>query len=260
MHLILYIALPIFIIIITFIVFVLYKKTISFSEKTLFVATAIVFFLPILFYLFDLFNVPTNIGLFYNTSSDRWFEFLITYISTIIGTLVSSLVIIITLLVQLKKQEESNKEDKRIANYPIFDYQIASGFIHLCRYSHNIKFKEQSYGEIFTSFKIENIGLNHARNIKIQIFVDDKEDEEFSFGGHQFFIKKGTSVWISLIFNKYSEDKRTENNVKITVKYDDLLNNNYRQTIAFKLKTNSENSFMSKIEEVEVDNEILITK
>ena len=260
MNLIIYAILPITAVIVVNMIPKLYKKMNTFTEKALLWTVIIVFFSPVFFYLLDVFNIPTNIGMFNNTIPSRWVDFLITYISTIIGTLVSSLVIIITLIIQLKKQEKSNNEDKRIANYPIFDYEIVSGSIRLCKYSHNIKFKEQSYGEIFTSFKIENIGLNHARNIKIRISVDDKKDEEFSFGGHQFFIKKGDTVWINLIFNKYNDTKITKNDVKIEVKYDDLLNNNYKQTISFILKTDSKNSFMATIEDVKVNNEILVAK
>ncbi len=75
---------------------------------------------------------------------------------------------------------------------------------------------------------MENIGLNHSKNINILIKVDEKEDRKFSLNGHQSFIKKNETVCIDLILTLNNNNHRK---IIVEVYYEDLLNNKYMQRI-----------------------------
>lgn len=254
----LYILLPIITITIVLFILYLYKKNI-FEEKILLWILIIIFLLPVIFYIIDKFNIPTKMGMFQNTNSERWFNFFIEYMSTIIGTIVSSLVVVFTLVIQLKKQNESEQEEKRINNIPILDYEIRNDINVICKYAHDIKDNSKDYKEYPIFFHIKNIGLNHARNIEIQVTIDKVKDKEFNFEGHKNFIKKEEEIWIKLIAHLHFEEKKVSNKkCTITIKYSDLLNNNYQQNISFILHYDENQYYKLQIQDIKVDNEKLI--
>ena len=54
----------------------LYKRTTSKIEKTIYIVLMIIYFIPIIIFLFDKFDIPTRIGYTSNIDTDRWFKFI----------------------------------------------------------------------------------------------------------------------------------------------------------------------------------------
>lgn len=238
---------------------ILYKKASNNLEKFLFILLIFVFFIPLGIYYLDLYDLPTKFRLIKNVDIDRWFEFIISYVSTIIGTLVSSFIVIILTLKQINIQRDSEKEEKRLENKPIMDYEFTNNLNAISKYYHT--FDIDNDGELYNSFfKINNIGMNHARNVFFKIAIDGTEYEMFSFGGHQFFIKKEEFVWINFQFCIKSINENDIKDICIKVLYDDLLSNSYEQCITAKLEFKYEKNHKIKmfINELNVENEKVI--
>ncbi|MEE3343556.1 MAG: hypothetical protein VZS44_05655 [Bacilli bacterium] len=204
----------------------MYKESQSPTERVLYILFLFVYFIPIIVYLLDRYNVPTTLGIANGINMNRWFEFISSYIIGIIGAIISGVFVVLITLKQIKTQIESNKEDKRIENAPIFNYSFHS---LSSRYNYNHTIEIGEYGDTYhLYFKMENIGLNHSKNINILIKVDEKEDRKFSLNGYQSFIKKNETVCIDLILTLNNNNHRK---IIVEVYYEDLLNNKYMQRI-----------------------------
>lgn len=231
----------------------MYKESQSPTERVLYILFLFVYFIPIIVYLLDRYNVPTILGFANGININRWFEFVSSYIIGIIGAIISGVFVVLITLKQIRTQIKSNKEDKRIENAPIFDYSFRSS-ISRCNYSHTIELGE--YGDTYhLSFKMENIGLNHSKNINVLIKVDEKEDRKFSLNGHQSFIRKNETVWIDLILNLNNNNQRK---IVVEVYYEDLLSNKYIQRINIIIIPINKNRSSLKIDEFNVENAELL--
>lgn len=218
----------------------MYKQSRSLVERTLYILFLIVYFIPIIIYYLDKYDIPTKLGYTNGIDTNRWFDFVSSYIVGIVGAIISGVILVLITLKQIRIQIENNNDDKRIQNAPIFDYVLSNQITVNCKYNHEIKLKED--GDLHhVFFKIENIGLNHGRNINILIKVDDEIDRDFSLNRYQAFIRKEEFVWIDLIFRL---DVNNENNRKIVIEvyYDDLISNRYVQKINANFKTIKDNS------------------
>lgn len=224
----------------------MYKESKSFVERILYILFLIVYFIPIIIYYLDRYDIPTKFGYTNGIETNRWFEFVSSYIVGIVGAIISGVILVLITLKQIRIQIENNNDDKRIQNAPIFDYILSNQITVNCKYNHEIKLKEDGdLHHIF--FKIENIGLNHGRNINILIKVDDEVDRAFSLNGYQSFIRKEEFVWIDLIFHL---DVNNENDRKIVIEvyYDDLINNRYVQKINANFKTIKDNTKSTRLD------------
>ena len=142
----------------------MYKKSESFAEQVAYFALLIICFMPVIMFYLDIFDVPTLLGFAKTINTDRWFEFISSCIVGIIGALISGLILVLITLKQISIQIKNNNDDKRIQNAPIFDYALRNPVAETCKYNHEIKLKEDGV-PFHVFFNIENIGLNHARNI-----------------------------------------------------------------------------------------------
>ena len=234
----------------------MYKKSNGLVERVLYIVFLIVYFIPILVYYLDKYDIPTKIGYFNSMDTNRWFDFVSSYLISIVASIISGAILVLITIRQIKIQIDSNNDDKRIQNAPIFDYALSNNLLASCKYSHSIEIGEQGkHTHIF--FKLENIGLNHSRNINVLIKVDGKKDRKFSLNGYQSFIRKNEFVWIDLIFS-LDRNKKAKRKVTIEVYYNDMINNKYVQRINAVFNLENDKNEKIVITDYNVDNEELI--
>lgn len=230
------ICVTIFLIIITAImvykIYKEYKRNETIDIKVIFWLFLFIIFIPILVYYIDKCDVLSNYGWFENSSSDRWFSFFETYFSSLISAAIAAVVLIVMTIHQLNLDREKNLFDKRIQNAPIFKYEISNLKVPVdleCMIFNKIE------GNLYSLFlNIENLGLNHARDIEFEIYDDIIEKaQKFKFDT-QSFLRKDYNKSVRFIFNYDYDNEIQKNNVKkikIIVSYQDLLNNSYEQEI-----------------------------
>lgn len=197
----------------------------------------IMLFSPLVIYYADLYDIPTKIGLMKNIDTNRWFDFSSTYVSTIIGTLVSSLIVIITVIKQIEVQNDSSKEDKRIANSPLMKFYIKNDYEKEAKQ----EFIFNSEGKVYNIFLgIENIGLNHAKKIEIELYCkDDEWERSFKIENEQSILKKDEIYWFDFVINNNKKSKK-DKDLNISISYYDMLNNKYEQKIYLKYSVSDE--------------------
>lgn len=234
----------------------MFKKSNGLVERVLYIVFLIVYFIPIVVYYLDRYDIPTKVGYFNNIDTTRWFDFFTAYLISVVASIISGSILVLLTIKQIKIQVDSNNDDKRIQNAPVFDYALSNSITANCKYSHSIEIGEKGT-EQHVFFKIENIGLNHSRNINVLIKVDGKKDRKFSLNGYQSFIRKNEFVWIDLIL-MLDMNKKTKRKITIEVYYDDLINNKYVQKInaVFELDIYKKDKIV--ITDFNVDNEELI--
>lgn len=209
-----------------------YQKSETIDEKVIFWLVLFIIAVPIFVYYLDRGDIISEIGWFENSNSDRWFNFFETHFSSLVSALIAAVVLIIMTIHQLNLDREKNNLDKRIQNAPIFRYEINN--LHI---STNLEYQviNKIEGNPYSLFlNIENLGLNHARNIEFEVYDDIiKTGQKFKFD-IQSFLRKDDHKLVRFIFNyKYDSENQKNNNkkIKIIVSYQDLLNNNYKQEI-----------------------------
>ena len=198
--------------------------------RILYWSALVIIFVPILIYVVDKFNIPTKYHYLDNVNANNWFSFIGMYASAILGSFMSGIILVLITFKQIKEQAEDNKEAKRIENMPIIDCKITDEiYKYKSNYQHSVILKET--GKAYNLFmKLQNIGLNHAKDLEFLVKVDGEEDKRFSFGGRKSFLKKEESVCIRFIFNLdcKASVKRT---INFCIYYTDLLGNLYEKEI-----------------------------
>lgn len=209
-----------------------YRSSKNINFKSAFWIILIVVIIPILVFLVDSYDVISKWGWFENSSSDRWFSFFETYFSTIVSAVIAAVVLILMTNHQLEIEREKDLFDKRIQNQPVFRYEIGNLYKPtdiICSIVNKID------GNTYSLFlDIENLGLNHAKNVEFEVFDGcTKKGQKFKFD-KQSFLKKDECKSLRFDFNyKYDFDNQKNNNkeIRLILRYDDLLNNSYEQVI-----------------------------
>jgi len=206
------------------------KKINNFSEKILTILGVVIISSFFGFYLLDKYNIPTILGYSKYVDSNRWFNFFSQNIASIIGTIISGVFLLLITQKQIKAQIDTDKETKRIENAPLLKYDITN-------LRREYDYKEYTFGKgriynIF--FEIENCGLNHARQLKFELYIDNKKRIESCVKQYQSILKKGEIVTFDFVldydFNKENEELNRKK-AQIIVYYKDLMNNSYIQKI-----------------------------
>lgn len=256
------------VVLVIFTVFMIYKlykdyqnsKTIN--DKIIFWIAFFVIAIPIIIYYLDRCNIASKYGWFNESNSDRWFSFVETYLSSLVSAIIGAVALIVMTIHQLNLEREKNSEDKRIQNAPIFRYEIDNLHIPTELEYQVINNIEGNPYSLFLN--VENLGLNHAKNINFNVYDDIiKEPQLFKFDT-QSFLKKDDSKLVRFIFNYKYDSKNQKNNkknIKIKVIYQDLLNNNYYQEINIYVEvTNKSGSqyggYQLYIVSTEIENEV----
>lgn len=151
----------------------IYIKLETIYDKVLCIILVIAVFTPLIIYYCDRYNIASKMQYTKNVNVNMWFEFLTNYIGTIVGTIISSLVVVLLTIKQIQIQKEELRENKRIENMPIFKYYISSEMdINVPVVLTILENGGNDYNLFLT---IENIGLNPSKNVKYELFVNDKK-------------------------------------------------------------------------------------
>lgn len=204
----------------------LIDKAQSIYEKITIILVFIILVIPFFLYIVDYYNIPTKFSFTKSVELKRWVDFIFNYTAIIAGSVVSGIILLIITLLQIESQNKSNKEDRRINNLPIIDYDIklycddtTIPKIDLCKENNN------QLLEVYIELK--NIGMNIVRksfiNIKTDLLNDDYDYELPNRG----LIKKDDKN--GLIFRMPKDNDEIE--IRFIVKYQDILFNWYQQEV-----------------------------
>jgi len=241
-----------------------YKKCETGGEKIIFIFYVIIVAIPIILYYLDLWNIPSRLNLMKNIDSQNWLGFLFTYVSTIVSSVIGVTASIYIAFIQIRKNNEDNerrdKENLRIQNMPLLKYCIDTE--RKCeRNSSDRIITSVKYGETFElNFSLKNIGLNSVKNIIID-YESDVTNSTYRLSGKNnvIVIEKGEKIesnhFLSLELNSTI-------NMKLTVYYEDVFNNWYKQIVNIIYNASSRLKNGEYIGNVNycVENEILISK
>ncbi len=234
-----------FLFIVFSIFFIKYVKRCDYIERLIALALVFSTLVPLAIYYSDWFNLPGRLGFLDNIDSNRWFNLASDYIITIIGTILSSSVVILTTIHQFQKQTEENNNNNRIANMPLFRYEIMN------KYESNkvnsVDITNESSDEIklyYLNINVNNVGLNHARNIKYIIYLDDKEKTQNNLINPQSILKNNDDWNLNIVLNLpfYRKNSTNEHKAKIIFYYEDLLSNRYSQELTLYVETTLESA------------------
>jgi len=219
-----------------------YKKSETIDEQAIFWVVVIIFGTPLLIYYFDLYNWPSKIGWVNAQNSIRWFEFITAYLSAIISALIGAVVLIVMTNKQINLQREKDNEDMRIQNLPLLTYEISEERLEEYHTVYLVNGNSESNRNYNLYFTIQNLGLNHARNVSCAVYENGIKIFKSMLKLNQSIIKKDKSVCLNLIFNYNYESNSNKNykEIDIEVFYEDLLNNCYSQKIKNYLEITNE--------------------
>ena len=123
---------------------------------------------------------------------------------------------------------------------PLFRYEIMN------KYESNkvnsVDITNESSDEIklyYLNININNVGLNHARNIKYIIYLDDKEKIQNNLINPQSILKNNDDWNLNIVLNLpfHRKNSTNEHKVKIIFYYEDLLSNKYSQELTLNVET-----------------------
>lgn len=205
-------------------------------EKALYYVILAAILFPIILYILDVYNIPTKLGLMDNLNFSKWTKFLTDYVSSIVSVFVSSAFLIIITFMQVDVTNQQNiklnNENIRIQNFPLLKYYFTRDLIDSDIFNDNHEVilckNDDETGELDFTMEIENIGLNTARKVYLEIKSDilniDKNFELYN----QSSIEKNQKIKKNIIIQGVSSGKY---NLDIIVYYQDLLKNWYEQTL-----------------------------
>lgn len=206
-----------------------FKNCKSDVELIVFVLYFLITLTPMIIYLCDVFNIPSNFNMTKNINTQSWLGGLISYTSSVISAIISAIVSIKLVFVQIRKNsEDTEKRDKknwRLQNMPVMSYEFFVDSADERPFSLETGIKDGTLGDI--DLLIKNVGLNNARDLKIIIEGDVVRKDKFI---DIRILEKNQAKTILLTgYFKINE----KYNFKIKVIYKDLLFNEYEQEIKF---------------------------
>lgn len=233
----------------------MYQQAESYAEKVLDILFSVVWIIPWVILFLDKKNIPTWLGYAKGVDTGRWFEFISVYVTGVVGSVISGIVLWLITLRQFKNQRDSDSETKRIQNAPIFDYEVSSWLADSERDGMRVITKNKVGERQYIYFKIENIGLNHAKDVEFIINYGNDSTMQFALDYHQSFLQKEEKRWEQLLFN---DDDKNEKEINIEIHYSDLINNSYNQKVRIVFEPT--NSKTVKIKDFTVEPAALVKK
>lgn len=205
-----------------------YKESKSVDEKSAFIIIVLICFIPLLFYYIDRFDIPTKIGFIKTNESEKWFNFLSTYISTIIGTVINVVILVLVTYHEFKNIRNSDREQRRIDNMPLLEYHFSVRYNDSPKYSHNLC-KKNNTRSLNIIIDITNIGMNTVRKCYVSVSskcIKNCYDYKID---HQEIIKKGDKKSLNFRIPVSSSNEK----ISFIIKYQDILFNWYTQVVDF---------------------------
>lgn len=203
-----------------------YKDSKTIDEKVIFFLVLFIFVVPLIIYYLDRYDIFSKLKWTEHTNSDRWFDFLATYISSIFGALIGAVALVLMTIHQMDRQDEKDKEIVRINNMPLLTYKLTrnTGDINLenllvttCKKGRSIDFE----------LSIKNVGMNAIKKSFVVFSSADFSNSYYSWLENNGCIDKNESVTIYR-YLKLSKGKHT---INFTLYYCDLINNWYSQNV-----------------------------
>ena len=208
-----------------------YKLSKTIDEKIVFSLSLCIFLVPLLIYYMDIYDIPSKLKWLKENYSERWFDFLVTYISSIFGAIIGAVALVLMTRHQMDRQDEKDKETMRINNMPLLSYEINQNngesnienlFITNCKTGNIIDFE----------LDIKNLGMNSIKKAFIEFSSAVFNSPYYICLADGGCIEKGKNVkiyrYLELPVGKYI--------INATVYYCDLINNWYSQKIAINLE------------------------
>lgn len=212
-----------------------YKLSKTIDEKILFFLILFIFLVPLLIYYIDIYDIPSKFNWLKNSFSERWFNFITTYISSIFGAVIGAVVLILMTIHQMDRQDEKDKETLRINNMPLLSYEISRNageinlenlFITNCEKGNSVDFE----------LKIKNLGMNAIKKAFIEFSSIDFSSSYYNWLASGGCIDKGDSIKIY----RYLEIPEGKHLINATIYYCDLINNWYSQTVIIELESTNQ--------------------
>lgn len=208
-----------------------YKLSKTIDEKVLFFLILFIFLVPLVIYYIDIYDIPSKFNWLKNSFSERWFNFITTYLSTIFGAIIGAVVLIIMTKHQMDRQDEKDEEILRINNMPLLSYEISRNdgevnlenlFITNCEKGNSVNFE----------LKIKNLGMNAIKKAFIEFSSNDFNSPYYHWISDGGCIDKGDFVKIY----KYLDISEGKHIINATIYYCDLINNWYSQNVIINLE------------------------
>lgn len=200
-------------------------------EKVLYVIFIIITNIFLIIYYVDRFNLPSILKISDNVNTQNWLIIITSCISSIISAAIGGLIAFFVANKEIEVNSKQNEENNRIQNMPLMSYEFYNKNSENNLIALNTNIEDGNIGNI--DFLIKNIGLNAARNVKINVESNIiKESIEKKY----YIIEKDKTEHLSFVgyFNI-----NEEYNFKINILYQDLLLNFYKQEIYFTYKLTS---------------------
>lgn len=242
-----------------------YRNTKSHFEKSLYIILLFSIVSLLLVYYLDRYNIPSRFGYTQNITSD-WVSILLNYSATIVSTLLSSIILIFVTFRQMdetyKDNIKLNNEMQRIQNLPLLRYDFNHERLEGEMFDENKKWifsnqDDSNSDSIDFTMEIENIGLNTVRKIYLEVESELFNKKEYFELCNQSNIEKNQLRKKEFIITNVSKGTYK---IEITVHYQDLLKNWYKQKIHLLVsvtkKCNPKTHSCNQIDSFIVDEEV----
>lgn len=214
-----------------------YNDSKSDFEKVLYIMLSFAIVFPLIVYYLDRYNIPSKLGHTENIVSSDWVSVLTNYSAAIISTLLNAVFLIFITFKQMDKTYKDNiklnNENQRIQNLPLLRYNFTNEILEGKMFDENKKWIFSNQGDsnsnsINFTMEIENIGLNTVRKVYLEVeseLFNKKENFELCSQSNieKNHLKKKEFIITNVAKGTYK--------IKITVYYQDLLKNWYKQKV-----------------------------
>lgn len=214
-----------------------YKEPKNDFEKILYILLSAAIIFPLIIYYLDKYNIPSKLGYTENIISSDWVGILTNYSAAIISTLISTVFLIYITFTQIdetyKDNIKLNNENQRIQNLPLLKYNFTHERLEGEMIDENKKWILSNRGDSNNNFidftiEIENIGLNTARKVYLEMESELFNKKEIFELCNQSSLEKNELKKREIIITNITKGNYK---IEITIYYQDLLKNWYRQKI-----------------------------
>ena len=200
-------------------------------EKVLYIIFIAIINMFLIIYYIDRFNLPSILKISDNVNTQNWLIIVTSCISSIISATIGGLIAFFVANKELEVNSKQNEENNRIQNMPLMSYGFYNKSSSNNLIALNTNIENGIIGDI--NFSIKNVGLNAARNVKINIesnIINENIENRY------YILEKEKIEYLSFV-GYFAIDE--EYNFKIRISYQDLLLNFYEQEIEFTYKLTS---------------------
>ena len=213
------------------------KKEQDNIERIVEMTALIIFDIFLGIYYIDRLNLPTYFKINSGIETQNWLNIITTCISSIISASIGGLIAFGIARKQIEQNEEQNKENNRIQNLPLLKYDIdtnCKGEANLANIIiSNITGKDTA--SYCLKVNIKNIGQNSIKQLIVDFESDFISKVIRALGENtQNPIEKDGSIEL---FRCFQLKKGSNYSIELTIFYEDVLQNWYKQSVKIKCET-----------------------